>query len=191
MAKRVFDIVFALFLLTLLFWLIIISVLMAAIETHTSGLFIQERIGQFGNKFKIYKVRTIRESFSSVALPISKIGQFLRKFRIDELPQLFNVLKGDMSIVGPRPDVSGYYDLLKGENRKLLELKPGLTSMATIKYTNEDAILNKQADPLVYNDTFIFPDKVKLNLDYYYNHSICGDFRIILETIKVTLFKKN
>ncbi|WP_369769568.1 sugar transferase [Flavobacterium sp. WC2416] len=191
MAKRVFDIVFALFLLTLLFWLIIVSVLMAAIDTHTSGLFIQERIGQFGTKFKIYKVRTIRESFSSVALPISKTGQFLRKFRIDELPQLFNVLKGDMSMVGPRPDVSGYYDLLEGENRKLLELKPGLTSIATIKYTNEDAILKKQADPLVYNDTFIFPDKVKLNLDYYYNHSICGDFRIILETIKVILFKKN
>lgn len=189
MTKRIFDIVFALFLLCLLFWLIIISCIIAAIDTHTSGIFIQERIGQFGKKFKIYKLRTIRESDPSVMIPISKTGKFLRQYRIDELPQLFNVLKGDMSIVGPRPDVSGYYDLLKGENRKLLELKPGLTSMAALKYFREDEILSKQPDPIGYNDTFIFPDKVKLNLDYYYNHSIWKDFLIILKTIKSLYLK--
>ncbi|WP_367773655.1 sugar transferase [Flavobacterium sp. WC2421] len=188
MAKRVFDIVFALFLLAFLFWLIIISVIIATIDTHTNGIFIQERIGQFGNKFNIYKIRTIRESSAIGAISISKTGQFFRKYKIDELPQLLNVLKGDMSIVGPRPDVSGYYDVLEGERRKLLELKPGLTSIAAIKYSNEDAILNKQENSLLFNDTFIFPDKVKLNLDYYYNHSIWGDIRIIFETIRVTLF---
>ena len=191
MAKRVFDIVFALFLLALLFWLILISVIFAAFDTHTNGIFIQERIGQFGNKFKIYKIRTIRESMLLEVISISKTGQFLRKFRIDELPQLINVLKGDMSIVGPRPDVSGYYDVLEGENRKLLELKPGLTSFAALKYSNEDEILKKQTDPFVYNDTFIFPDKVKLNLDYYYDHSIWGDIILIFKTIRVTLFKSN
>jgi len=188
MAKRVFDIVFALISLILLFWLLIISVVIAAIDTHTNGIFIQERIGQFGKKFKIYKVRTIRESFLSAEYPSSKIGQFFRKYRIDELPQLLNVLKGEMSFVGPRPDVSGYYDLLEGENRKILELKPGLTSAAAIKYSNENEILKQQINPAVYNGTFIFPDKVQLNLYYYYNHSISGDIIIILKTISTILY---
>lgn len=188
MTKRVFDIVVALFFLSLSFWLIIISGILAAIDTKTNGIFIQERIGQFGKTFKIYKLRTVRESSFSDENGISKIGLFLRKYRMDELPQLFNVLKGEMSIVGPRPDVSGYYNLLEGESRKILELKPGLTSMAALKYYNEDALLKLQSNPLDYNDTFIFPDKVKLNLHYYYNNSICGDVVIILKTVWLTVF---
>tara|TARA_R110000868_G_scaffold118059_1_gene313268 strand:- start:3683 stop:4264 length:582 start_codon:yes stop_codon:yes gene_type:complete len=191
MVKRVFDLFFALFLLALLFWLIILSVIIAAIDTGTNGLFIQARIGQFGAFFKIYKLRTIKESAATGSISISKLGLFFRKYRIDELPQLFNVLKGDMSFVGPRPDVSGYYDVLEGESRKLLELKPGLTSTAAIKYSNEDEILNDQADPLLYNDTFIFPDKINLNLDYYYNQSFWGDIKIILQTIRATLLVSN
>lgn len=189
MTKRVFDIVVALFFLSLSFWLIIISGILAAIDTKTNGIFIQERIGQFGKTFKIYKLRTVRESSFSDENGISKIGLFLRKYRMDELPQLFNVLKGEMSIVGPRPDVSGYYNLLEGESRKILELKPGLTSMAALKYYNEDALLKLQSNPLDYNDTFIFPDKVKLNLHYYYNNGICGDVVIILKTVWLTVFR--
>lgn len=88
-----------------------------------------------------------------------------------------------MSVVGPRPDIPGYYDLLEGENRKILELKPGLTSEASIKYANEEELLSKQENPLKYNDEVIFPDKVKINLDYYYNRSFWLDIKIIIQTI--------
>ena len=114
---------------------------------------------------------------------ISKLGTFLRKSKLDELPQFWNVLIGDMSFVGPRPDIAGYYDVLEGEDRKILLLKPGLTSLASIKYANEEEILGLQENSLLYNDTIIFPDKVKMNLDYYYNHSFLSDINIIIKTI--------
>jgi len=113
---------------------------------------------------------------------ISRLGSFLRQSKIDELPQLWNVLKGDMSVVGPRPDVEGYYDLLQGEERKILELKPGLTSLASIKYYNEEVLLVLQENPQCYNDEVIFPDKARMNLDYYYHRSFLGDVKIILKT---------
>jgi lipopolysaccharide/colanic/teichoic acid biosynthesis glycosyltransferase len=106
-----------------------------------------------------------------------------RKSKFDELPQFYNVILGDMSVVGPRPDIQGYYDKLEGEDRKILELKPGITSEASIKYRNEDALLEQQVDPVLYNDTVIFPDKVKMNLHYYYTHSFIKDLKIILKTI--------
>jgi len=102
---------------------------------------------------------------------------------LDELPELWNVLIGDMSFVGPRPDVPGYADKLKGENRKVLELRPGITCEASLKYANEETLLAKQKDPVKYNDEVIFPDKVKMNLTYYYNHNILKDIKIILKTI--------
>ncbi len=119
---------------------------------------------------------------------ISRFGNLIRKAKIDELPQLFNVLLGEMSIVGPRPDVLGYYDQLQGEERKILELKPGLTSLATIKYANEEVILKQQENPVQYNNEVIFPDKVKMNLKYYYTHTFWGDIKIIGQTLLV-LFK--
>ncbi|MFV5692461.1 sugar transferase [Flavobacterium sp. LT1R49] len=190
MTKRFFDIIFSLFTLLLFFWVVLISWLLAVIDTRTNGIFIQERIGQFGVPFTIYKLRTIQISSSSEDVRISKIGQLLRNYKLDELPQLFNVLKGEMSIVGPRPDLPGYYDLLEGEKRKILELKPGLTSLASLKYTTEKYLLEKQASPIIYNDRVIFPDKVQLNLDYYYHRSFWGDITIILKTIWVTFFGK-
>ncbi len=110
---------------------------------------------------------------------ISKYGNFLRNSKFDELPQLLNILWGQMSFVGPRPDVPGYYDRLQGEERKILELKPGLLSRAALKYYNEEDILNAQQVPLKYNDEVIFPDKVRMNLDYYYNRSLREDLRIL------------
>lgn len=101
---------------------------------------------------------------------ISKWGSFLRKSKLDELPQLVNIFIGDMSFVGPRPDVSGYYNNLKGEERLILKLKPGLTSEASLKYFDEEAILQQQENARDYNDAVIFPDKVKINLQYYYNY---------------------
>ena len=189
MTKRIFDIVFSLFTLLFFFWVVLISWLLAIIDTRTNGIFIQKRIGQFGLPFKIYKLRTFQISSSSTAIRISKIGQLLRHYKLDELPQLFNVLKGDMSLVGPRPDVPGYYDLLEGENRKILELKPGLTSLASLKYAKEELLLEQQESPLIYNDTVIFPHKVRLNLEYYYNRSFGGDLLVILKTVWVTFFK--
>lgn len=190
MVKRFFDIIFSLFTLLLFFWVVLIAWLFAIIDTRTNGIFLQERIGQFGIPFKIYKLRTIQVSSSSGDARISKIGKFLRRYKLDELPQLFNVLIGEMSVVGPRPDLPGYYDLLEGENRKILELKPGLTSEAALKYSAEGQLLENQEFPLDYNNNSIFPDKVRLNLDYYYHRSFWGDIGIILKTVWFTFFRE-
>ncbi len=114
---------------------------------------------------------------------ISSYGNFLRSSKLDELPQLLNIFLGTMSFVGPRPDVPGYYDTLEGEAQKILELKPGLCSRAALKYYNEETLLAKQKEPLKYNDEVIFPDKVRMNLEYYYNRSFFGDLKIILEVV--------
>lgn len=142
-------------------------------------MFIQDRIGQFGKIFKIYKIKTLHPKTNA----ISTWGSFLRKSKLDELPQLFNILKGDMSFVGSRPDIPGYYDLLQGKDRKILALKPGLTSEASIKYKDEEELLAQQENPLAYNDRIIFPDKVKMNLEYYHQRSFWGDLGIIFKTI--------
>ncbi|MBG6109848.1 lipopolysaccharide/colanic/teichoic acid biosynthesis glycosyltransferase [Flavobacterium sp. CG_23.5] len=188
MTKRIFDILFSLIILLLFFWVLIIAWLLAIIDTHTNGIFLQVRIGQYGAKFKIYKLRTIQVDLASEKRTISSIGKLLRRYKLDELPQLLNVLKGEMSIVGPRPDLPGYYDVLEGENRKILELKPGLTSPAALKYSQEQHFLEQQENPLISNDTIIFPDKVKLNLAYYYNRSFWGDLMIILKTVEFIVF---
>lgn len=150
----------------------------SAFDTSSDGIFIQKRVGQFGKIFRIIKLRTIdKKTFT-----ISKIGRFLRKSKIDEVPQLLNVFIGDMSFVGPRPDVAGYYDKLEGESRKILELKPGITSLASIKYRNEEYLLSQQENPLRYNDEVLFPDKVKMNLEYYYNRTFLLDLQLIIKT---------
>ena len=179
MVKRIFDLLLSLVGFLAVGWLLFIFWIMASIDTRSNGLFIQERIGQWGKVFKIYKLKTMHP----VTANISRLGLFLRKTKIDELPQLWNVLKGEMSFVGPRPDVAGYYDLLEGEARKILELKPGISSEASLKYKNEDWLLAQQDNPLQYNDRVLFPDKVRMNLEYYYHRSFFGDIRIIWRTV--------
>jgi lipopolysaccharide/colanic/teichoic acid biosynthesis glycosyltransferase len=179
MNKRLFDVLFSLTALLFISWLLLLFWIIASIDTQSNGLFIQERIGQWGRIFKIYKLKTMHPK----TMHISPIGRFFRKSKIDELPQLWNVLMGEMSFVGPRPDVAGYYDKLEGENRRILELKPGLTSLASIKYANEEALLAAQKNPLAYNDTLIFPDKVRMNLEYHDHHSLVGDIDILWKTI--------
>lgn len=180
MSKRIFDLFFSILGLMLFGFPILLLFLFASIDTKQNGVFTQIRIGQFGKPFKIYKIRTF--GISKVK-PISKFGAFLRNSKLDELPQFWNIIIGDMSFVGPRPDIEGYYDRLEGENRNILKLKPGLTSLASIKYADEESILEKQENQLLYNDTVIFPDKIKLNLQYYYSNSIFVDIKIIFKTI--------
>ncbi|MEG0560398.1 MAG: sugar transferase [Muribaculaceae bacterium] len=154
-----------------------------------SPIFKQKRIGVDGKSFTMYKFRTMTmgHSGSSVSIAgenrITPLGAKLRKYKIDELPELWNVLIGDMSFVGPRPDVPGYADKLQKEDRLVLKLRPGITGPASIKYANEEEILAYVENPQKYNDKVIFPDKVKINLNYYYNHTFGGDIKIIFETI--------
>ena len=128
-----------------------------------------------------------QESSSTISIKgdirVTKIGVFLRKYKLDELPELINVLLGQMSLVGPRPDVPGYADKLVGEDRNILKLRPGITSPASLKYSNEEEILVKQKNPKAYNDEVIYPDKVRINLEYYNNQSIWLDIKIIFATI--------
>ena len=184
MTKRIIDILFSIISFILLLPVLLLVWVLSAVDTNSNGIFLQERIGQFGKIFHIYKFRTMHFTTNKV----SSVGALLRRFKLDELPQLLNVIKGEMSIVGYRPDILGYYDTLEGENRKILELKPGLTSLAAIKYANEEDVLAKQKYPLQYNDNVLFPDKVKLNLDYYYHRTFWGDLKIIWKTV-VVLFR--
>lgn len=180
MTKRLFDVFFSIVGLFFSSIFLVVFYILATLDTRQNGIFVQQRIGQYGKPFTIYKFRTFGLSPKK---PISRFGAFLRNSKIDELPQLWNVFKGDMSFVGPRPDVAGYYDTLHGENKLILKLKPGVTSLASIKYANEEEILSKQVDSVSYNDTVIFPDKLKMNLQYYYNQSLTLDIKIIMETL--------
>ncbi|WP_374539967.1 sugar transferase [Flavobacterium sp.] len=142
-------------------------------------LFKQIRIGKNGVPFTIYKLRTIPEG---ATMP-NAWGAFLRKSKLDELPQLLNVLKGEMTLVGPRPDVPGYADLLQGDNRIILTLKPGITGLASLKYRNEEQLLAQQPNPKQYNDEVIWPDKVRINKWYASNRTFLIDLQIIFYTL--------
>ena len=120
---------------------------------------------------------------------ITRAGKFLRKFKIDELPQLFNVIKGDMSLVGPRPEVARWVEQYTAEQQKILDVKPGITSYASIVYRNENELLSKQQDPEKYYFEKILPRKIKLDLKYVENHTLCIDFRIICKTLGKVFFK--
>lgn len=189
--KHLFDKIAALLgIIVLVPIILIIFIIHKIVMTKGSFIFKQERIGQYGKKFYIYKIRTMTENDGSNVFVttanderILPFGRWLRKTKIDEIVELVNVLKGEMSFVGPRPDVPGYADLLQGSDRKILELKPGITGPASLKYINEEEILAQVENPKQYNDEIIFPDKVKINLEYYHNRTFWGDIRIIFKTI--------
>ncbi len=177
--KRLFDFAISLFALLILWPLLLVLIVIASIDTTASGLFLQDRVGQHGKIFRILKIRTMKDGSS---LP-TKFGFFLRRTKADELPQLWNVLMGEMSLVGPRPDVPGYYDKLEGEARELLALRPGITGPASLKYADEEELLASQPDPQRYNDEVIFPDKVRINLEYLRKQNLLYDIKIILLTL--------
>lgn len=171
--------------------MLIIYIIHKIVMPGGSFIFKQERVGQHGRIFNIYKIRTMKSNdekntnfiTTSKDERILPFGKWLRRTKLDEIVELVNVLKGEMSLVGPRPDVKGYADKLEGENRKILELRPGITGPASLKYINEEEILAQVSNPQQYNDEIIFPDKVRINLDYYYNRTFWGDIRIIINTI--------
>lgn len=209
--KWVFDRVMALTGLLLL-WpvLIIVAILIKVKMPGGPAIFMQKRVGLNGELFTMYKFRSMAVSHggSSVSVAgesrITPLGAKLRKYKLDELPELWNVLIGDMSFVGPRPDVPGYADQLVGEDRLVLKLRPGITGPATLKYRDEENLIAEQVKSyklkvksdfqapegmtdeefaIWYNDHVIYPDKVKINLEYYHNHSLVGDLKLIMQTV--------
>lgn len=190
--KNIFDYSVAALSTPILLPIIMVCWAIASIDTKSNGFFYQTRIGKNGVPFKVIKIKTMynpkkseqRSSITaSVQAQISKSGAIFRKYKLDELPQIFNIILGQMSFVGPRPDVAGYADCLQGEDRIVLQLKPGITGPASIKYKNEEEILAAQSNPQEYNDNYIWPDKVQINKIYYQNYSFTKDIQYILQTI--------
>lgn len=188
--KRMVDILFATIGLALSWWLILLAWLAATIDMRSNGFFVQTRVGINGRMFTVVKIKTMRpisEVNTTVTQRsdprITRLGAFFRSTKIDELPQLLNVLVGDMSFVGPRPDVPGFADRLEGDERALLSIRPGITGPATLAYRDEEELLSKQVDPEEYNRSVIWPDKVQINLDYIRNWSLKGDLQYIINTV--------
>lgn len=188
--KRVFDIILSIVGICLTWWIILLAWIIASIETKSNGLFMQERIGKWGKPFLVFKIKTMKliEGLESTVTTskdsrITKSGAFFRKTKIDELPQLFNVLLGSMSFVGPRPDVPGFADNLEGEDRIILSLRPGITGPASLKYKDEEALLAKQKDPESYNRTIIWPDKVEINKAYIKEWTLKKDVEYLIKTV--------
>ena len=189
MLKRTFDIILSIFAIFLLFPSFLVVSFLIVIDSGFPIFFLQKRIGRGAKEFNIIKFRTMKTNNENITITVSddsritRIGKYLRKTKIDELPEILNVLFGQMSFVGPRPDVKGYADKLKGANRKILALRPGITGPASLKYYNEEYILSQKSNPKKYNDEVIFPDKVKINMDYFHNRSFFLDLKIIFATI--------
>ena len=202
--KRLFDILASLFGLLLIWWVYpIVAIIIKIKMPGGPAFFCQKRVGRNGNLFTCHKFRTmtVKHGGSSVSVAgdsrITPLGAKLRHYKIDELPELWDVLIGNMSFVGPRPDVPGYADQLQGDDRVVLKLRPGITGPATLKYRLEDEMISayvaaRQAEgdardaqeiAVEYNDTVIYPDKVRLNKYYYEHYSFWKDIEMILATV--------
>lgn len=186
--KVIFDYLLAFFMLIILFPILIVLVVLSTISTGKFGVFSQPRVGKKGRVFDIYKIRSMDVQQEDVITAandprITKFGYFIRVTKLDELMQIINILKGDMSFVGPRPDVVGYADQLTGDDKIILSVKPGITGLATLHYRNEEELLEKQEDKIKFNDEVIWPNKVKINRSYIENWSFVSDLNILFRTI--------
>ncbi len=187
--KRIFDILASVFGLIILFPVLLVIALLIKAKMPGPAIFRQQRAGRYGKPFTIYKFRsmTLDHGGGTVSVKgdkrITPLGAKLRRYKLDELPELWNVFIGDMSFVGPRPDMPEYIERLKGEEKLILNLRPGITGPASLKYAREEELLASQEDPQKYNDEVLWPDKVRLNLDYYHNWSFFKDIKIIFSTI--------
>lgn len=185
--KRLIDLIGSVLGLILLGWLILILLLLASIDTKSYGMFSQMRVGYKGKLFKLYKIKTM--SFFSKRGTITsnnrvtKLGKFFRRFKLDELPQLYNVFIGEMSLVGPRPDILGFADKLGEEDKIILNVKPGITGPASLYFIDEEKLLASQTNPEAYNRDIIWPKKVELNKAYVKNYSIFKDIKYLVKTI--------
>ncbi|MCK0205621.1 sugar transferase [Ornithobacterium rhinotracheale] len=188
LSKKIFDYVFAIILLIILAIPMLLIWIIASIDTQQNGIFTQKRVGQNAKLFTIYKFRSLKGTYTNSVTTekshkITHFGRFLIKTKLDETPQLINILNGTMSFVGPRPDVQGYADVLQGEDRIILKVKPGITGPAQLAYKNENEILNQVSDPIKYNDEVLWPDKVKINKKYVENWNFKNDILYLLKTI--------
>lgn len=189
--KRIFDFLVSLVGIIILSPIFIIVSIAIKLDSRGNILFLQKRVGRYGKEFNIYKFRTMVTDAEKLGKQITigkdnritKFGAFLRKFKIDELPQLFNVLKGDMSLVGPRPEVPKYVSLYNNEQKKVLDVRPGITDMASLRYKDENDILGKVDNPEDYYINVIMKDKLQLNLEYIEKSNIFFDIYLILKTI--------
>ena len=189
---RFFDIIFSIMGLVILSPLFIVLYLLIRIESKGGGFYSQERIGKNGKPFKLYKFRSMRIGSDKKGLitigekdnRITKTGFILRKYKLDELPQLWNVFIGDMSLVGPRPEVKKYTDLYTEEQKQVLQVRPGITDWASIKYVDENKILGEAKDPDEAYVNLIMPNKIKLNMVYIQHQTLGEYFKIIFTTFK-------
>ena len=189
---RFFDILFSIIGLVLLSPLFTVLYLLIRIESKGGGFYSQERIGKNGKPFKLFKFRSMRIGSDKKGLitigekdnRITKTGFILRKYKLDELPQLWNVFIGDMSLVGPRPEVKKYTDLYTEEQKQVLQVKPGITDWASIKYVDENKILGESKDPDDAYVNLIMPNKIKLNMVYIQHQTLGEYFKIIFTTFK-------
>lgn len=191
MIKRIFDFIFALMGLVFLFPLLLIIAIIIKIDSKGPVLFIQERVGQHNKTFNIYKFRTMYVKSQKKGLltigdkdsRVTKIGYFLRKYKIDEFPQLINIIKGDMSFVGPRPELRYYVNFYAPEDLVIFKLKPGITGLASLEYRNEVELLKNAKDPEAFFINTIIPDKLRFNKLYLKQRNFLFDLKLIFITI--------
>ena len=189
--KRLFDIVCSFFGLVFLSWLFVFVALWVGLSSRGGVFYRQRRVGRCNRDFTIYKFRSMRVNSDRQGLltiggrdgRITKAGVFIRKYKLDELPQRFNVLRGDMSFVGPRPEVRKYVELYTEEQKKVLTVRPGITSLSSIKYRNENEILSRSDNPEQYYIDVIMQDKLAIELDYLEQRSLLTDIKVIFQTI--------
>lgn len=182
--KRVFDVFFACIGLLIVGWFILLMAMISKISIKGNGFFKQKRVGQYGKLFTIYKIETIHPDEAKKEIPqITKLGTFIRKYKIDEFPQLWNVLEGTMSFVGPRPDIAGFADELEGEANIILSVKPGITGPATLRFRNEEELLATQENPEAYNKEVIWPQKIALNIQYVQTYRFTKDIQYLYKTL--------
>jgi len=195
--KRGFDVVVAGAALVVLSPVLAICWVVARIDTRASGIFRQHRIGLDGRPFEVLKLRTmrpVRGRTSTVTTAddprITRSGAVMRSLKLDELPQLVNVVRGEMSLVGPRPDVPGFADALVGDDRIVLTVRPGITSPAAVAYRHEEQLLARASDPEAYNRDIIWPDKVRINRAYVEHYSFLDDLRCLAATVGTVVHRE-
>lgn len=190
--KRIFDTVFSFIGLIILLPLFLLFAIIIAVDSGFPVFYLQKRIGKDGKDFSLIKFRTMKKGADKKGLltvgekdsRVTSFGFFLRKYKLDELPQLVNVLLGDMSLVGPRPEVRKYVELYNEEQRKVLLVKPGITDYASIQYSNENSMLESSENPEEFYIHTVMPEKLKLNLRYIAQQNTLTDFKIILKTLE-------
>jgi lipopolysaccharide/colanic/teichoic acid biosynthesis glycosyltransferase len=195
-AKRAIDVVVALGVLGGLGPLMVLLAVACRVSTGQSGVFSQARVGRNGKVFLVRKLRTMRTSGASTATyagdpRITRLGAVLRRAKLDELPQAWNVLVGDMSLIGPRPDVPGFADQLVGDDRLLLEMRPGISGPATLLLREEETLLAQVRDPEAHTREVLWPFKVRVNLAYWRHATVLDDLRMILLTVREDSFRLN